>query len=286
MYCQLGRSSPVVNHRREYAPIEEILEEVNQTLATLDGDAIDWITFVASGEGTLHSGFGELLHAVKERVGRPVAVITNGSTLHLPDVREALAEADALLPSLDAGDAELFRRITRAHPALTFEQQVAGLEAFARIRRRGQLWVEVMLIAGVNDTEPALKSLAAVLSRIGPDQVHITLPTRCPAEEWVRGPDDDSLKRAISLLGNGAQLAPPPGVSVTLSPEASIEEVIVSIVTRHPMRRSELQHLLAPRTKDDVEQAVERLLAARTVQAVHRFGDEFIVLAGLRFGGS
>ena len=122
VYCQLGRSSPVVNDRREYAPIDEILEEVNRTLATLNGDTIDWITFVASGEGTLHSGFGELLHAVKERVGRPVAVITNGSTLHLPDVREALAEADALLPSLDAGDAELFRRITRAHPALTFEQ--------------------------------------------------------------------------------------------------------------------------------------------------------------------
>jgi wyosine [tRNA(Phe)-imidazoG37] synthetase (radical SAM superfamily) len=283
VYCQLGRSTPVVNDRREYVPTEDVLEEMARTLATLDGDGVDWITFVASGEGTLHSRLGELVQAAKQRTGHPVAVITNGSTLHLPDVREALAEADALLPSLDAGSADLFRTINRAHPSLSFQGQVAGLEAFAGMRRRGRLWVEVMLIAGLNDTEPALKRLAATLSRIDPDEVHITLPTRCPAESWVRGPDDECLQRAVSLLGERARLAPSAGVHVTLPPGTPIEEQILSVVTRHPMRRFELQRLLSTHPRDDVEQAVDRLLAAETVQAVHRFDDVFIVLGGLRF---
>ena len=36
-----------------------------------------------------------------------------------------------------------------------------GIAAFARLKRRGKLWIEVMLVAGLNATEPALRELAA-----------------------------------------------------------------------------------------------------------------------------
>lgn len=58
--------------------------------------------------------------------------------------------ADALLPSLDAGTPDLFKRINRPHPGISFHQHVAGLEAFSR-EYRGQLLLEVMLIQGLND---------------------------------------------------------------------------------------------------------------------------------------
>ena len=70
----------------------------------------------------------------------------------------------------------LYRKINRPHPDVTFERLVDGLVAF-RKEYRGKLWVEVMLIKGLNDTSQALEDIAKVLQKVGPDAVHINLPT-------------------------------------------------------------------------------------------------------------
>jgi len=186
VYCQLGRTVPLTNERLEYFPREEILAEVEQALAAHKPGEIDWVTFVGSGEPALHIGLGWLIRKVKELTsatttftpqGRlPVAVITNGAILYLPEVREELAVADAVLPTLDAGNARLYRKINRPHPDITFERLVDGLIAF-RKEYQGLLWVEVMLVRGLNDSEEALREIVAALERIRPDEVHINLPT-------------------------------------------------------------------------------------------------------------
>ncbi|HRE29884.1 MAG TPA: radical SAM protein, partial [Anaerolineales bacterium] len=98
VYCQLGRSVPLTNERKEYAPRAEVLAEARAALAAHPAGAIDWVSFVGSGEPTLHSGIGWLIREVQAGTDRPVAVITNGSLLHLPEVRRDLATADAVLP--------------------------------------------------------------------------------------------------------------------------------------------------------------------------------------------
>nr|MBN1229190.1 radical SAM protein [Anaerolineae bacterium] len=168
VYCQLGRTQPLINERREYIPRKTILAQVRDALAAHRPGDIDWVTFVGSGEPTLHSGIGWLIQEVKAAGSLPVAVITNGSLLYLAEVRDALAAADAVMPSLDAGTVELYRRINRPHPEATFERLVDGLIAF-RHQYGGKLWIEVMLVRGLNDTEPALQDIAAVLRRVNPD---------------------------------------------------------------------------------------------------------------------
>ncbi len=69
--------------------------------------SLDWITFVGSGETMLYKGIGWLIGEVKKLTAIPVAVITNGSLLYLPEVREELLQADAVLPSLNAGSEAL-----------------------------------------------------------------------------------------------------------------------------------------------------------------------------------
>ena len=142
---------------------------------------IDWVTFVGSGETTLHAGLGILIRAVKQMTALPVAVITNGSLLYLPEMRQELLPADLVLPSLDAGNAGLYRRINRPHPQFTFDRLTSGLIAF-RKEYKNKLWVEVMLLEGLNDGEAALKEIAVWLERIAPDEVHIVQPTRPPVE--------------------------------------------------------------------------------------------------------
>ena len=179
VYCQLGRTQPVTHTRKDYLPPADILAEVGQALAAHKPGDIDWVTFVGSGEPTLHTSIGWLIAQVKSLTEIPVAVITNGSLLYQPEMRRDLAVADAVLPTLDAGTPELYRRINRPHPEATFDRLVTGLVDF-RHQYSGRLWVEVMLIRGLNDTEQALRDIASILRRVEPDEIHISLPTRPP----------------------------------------------------------------------------------------------------------
>ena len=208
IYCQLGRTVPLKSERREYFPRRDILAEVREALAYHQPGEIDWVTFVGSGEPTLHFGLGWLISWVKQLTDLPVAVITNGSLLYRWEVRKDLVMADTVMPLLDAGSADLYRRINRPHPSATFERLVNGLMAFRR-DYEGKLCIEVMLVRGLNDSEDALRDIAEVLRQIGPNEVHINLPIRPPAETWVRPSDEEGLMRALSIIGDIAKVVYP-----------------------------------------------------------------------------
>jgi len=274
VYCQLGRSRPLTNVRREYVPCHTILTEVQHTLDLHQPGQIDWVTFVGSGEPTLHSGLGKLIQQVKTMTALPVAVITNGSLLYLPEVRDQLAEADAVLPSLDAGNPRLYRKINRPWPRLTFERLIEGLSAFRR-EYSGKLWIEVMLIQGLNDTEESLQEIAAILERIQPDQVHLNVPTRPPVETWVRPPNEDAISRAKRILGESAKEMTPPVLEVQVADSENLEETILNIITRHPMKEQELFDLLERWSSNEIRTALEQLAAKREAQVVTRYGIQF-----------
>ena len=274
VYCQLGRTVPLTNERREYFPREEILCEVQEALTSHKPGEIDWVTFVGSGEPTLHANIGWLIRQVKKITDLPVAVITNGTLLYLPDMREELLPADAVLPSLDAGTAKLYRQINRPHPEITFERLLEGLTAFRR-GYKGKLWIEVMLVQDVNDTEEALKAIAVALDQIKPEEVHINLPTRPPVEIWVKPPDEEGLMRASAILGDIAKVVHPAEGTFDLSSYDNVLEAIVGIITRHPIRQDELERTLSQWAPGQVEQSLAALEASGQAQLVERYGVRF-----------
>jgi wyosine [tRNA(Phe)-imidazoG37] synthetase (radical SAM superfamily) len=278
VYCQLGRTRPLTNERREFIPRRKILAEIDEAFSTHRPGEIDWVTFVGSGEPTLHNGLGFLIRAVKERTDLPVAVITNGALLIDPVVRGELLAADAVLPSLDAGNAVLFHKINRPWPSLKYDGHTKGLARFREIYT-GQLWVEVMLVAGLNDTEEALTGIAAALGNIHPDMVHLTLPVRPPAETWVRPSDKAGLQRALDILGAIARIAPPPEGEFSLSSETDAIQAVVGIITRHPMREADLRRTLRNWKPNQVDNALATLALSGQAQVVERNGERFWCVA-------
>ena len=282
VYCQLGRTLPLNNERKEYVPTEEILAEVREALAKHKKGEIDWVTFVGSGEPLLHSRMGYLIQQVKGMTDLPVAVITNGSLLYLPPVRHELILADAVLPTLDAGTGRLYHKINRPHPEITFKRLVEGLIAF-RQEYPGKLWVEVMLVRDLNDTPQALWNIAKVLQKIKPDAVHINLPTRPPAETWVQPPREERLMQALAILGSIATIVHPAAGSFDLSGYDTLVDAIIGIITRHPMRQDELESTLEKWAPSQVDQALKELEASGRAQLVERYGVRFWSAARSRY---
>jgi wyosine [tRNA(Phe)-imidazoG37] synthetase (radical SAM superfamily) len=246
-------------------------------LAKRAGDEIDWITVVASGEPLLYAGLGPLLREIKALSRWPLAVITNGSLLSHPEIRRELLAADAVLPSLDAGTADLYRRINRPHPGVPFEAHVRGLEVF-RTEFSGRLWVEVMLLSGLNDSEEALRALADLLVAIRPDAIHLTTPTRPPAEPWVRPADREGILRAQAILGEAATVVHPAQGSFDLSAEEgqdAVIEAIIAILKRHPVRSDDLRAALAERGDGRADETISRLQSSGRVRLVERLGVAF-----------
>jgi wyosine [tRNA(Phe)-imidazoG37] synthetase (radical SAM superfamily) len=288
VYCQLGRTRPLTNARCEYIPRQDILVEVQQALAAHRPGEIDWVTFVGSGEPTLHSGLGWLIRQVKSLTDLPVAVITNGALLCLPDVRAELTAANAVLPSLDAGSKTLYRKINRPWPGLTFETHLQGLIAF-RQEHRHALWVEIMLIKDLNDTEQALQDLAAALKLIRPDRVDLMLPERPPAESWVHPTDASGLLRAQNILSKVAPVAHPEARTSEAYEPGDLESAVLGIITRHPMQIEELLAALGNWSADDIQRTLEKLEEKGQAQQVIRHAKRFWTSAAAfydKIGGS
>ena len=282
VYCQLGRSIPLTNERREYIPSGEILTEVRQVLANSQDGDLDWVTFVGSGEPTLHSGLGKLIGEVKGMTSLPVAVITNGSLLYLPEIRRDLRAADAVMPSLDAGSPALYRKVNRPWPKLDYERFLAGLIAF-RQEYQGKLWIEVMLVKGLNDTEEALQDIAPALDKIQPDLVHLSLPIRPPAETWVRPADETGLQRAQAIIGEAARVVQPNVEQGITQRTEELESAILGIITRHPLREDEATALLDRWPAEQVRAVFAGLEQSGKAQVVERYGVRFWGAAGGRY---
>lgn len=282
VYCQLGRTMPLTNARREYVPRHALMDELAQVLARHGNGHIDHVSFVGSGEPTLHVGIGWMLRRTKELTSIPIAVITNGSLLYRPDVREELAVADVVMPTLVAGTSALYRRINRPHPELTFARLCEGITQFRR-EYTGKLWIEVMLIQGLNDGTQALTDLARVLERIRPHAVHITLPDRPPSETWVDAPDAEGLMRATAILGDIAEVVHPAADSFDLSSYDSVVEAAINIITRHPMSQAQLLRALQRWSPGQIGAALHELAAGGRARTVVRHGTHFWTAVDSRF---
>jgi wyosine [tRNA(Phe)-imidazoG37] synthetase (radical SAM superfamily) len=260
------------------------MAELEATLSAHPAGGIDWVTFLGSGEPLLHAHLGEMLRAAKALTPLPVALITNGSLLWQADVREDAAVADAVMPTLDVGSADLYRRLNRPHAEATFERHLEGLIAFRDVYR-GRLWLEVMLVQGINDTDPVLAALAACIARIRPDEIHLNIPTRPPVEKWVHPPDHAMVRHAADLL---APVAP-----VRVSTRASgafdlgfsgdLVDAVLAILQRHPMSEGELMQTLSHRSPEHVREALAALEFGGRAQVVVRHSTSFWVPAEAHF---
>jgi wyosine [tRNA(Phe)-imidazoG37] synthetase (radical SAM superfamily) len=235
IYCQLGKTKVKTTVRKEYVPKEDVLEEVERKLR--EGCDLNYITFAGSGEPTLHINLGKIITAIKKMTKTPVAVLTNGSLLYLKEVRDAILDADLVIPSLDAGSEELFFKVNRSAPSIRFAKMTEGLIEFSKIFK-GNLWLEVMLVKGFTDNNEEIRKIASIIRQINPQKVQLNTVVRPPAEEFAKPLSINELKRfseyfetEVEIIGTVEKIVE---TSLNYSQE-ELENKIIALTKRRPV---------------------------------------------------
>ena len=180
IYCQLGQTTNKTVERRQWVPLDDVLAELKEKLATKP----DYITLSGSGEPTLYSRLDELIAGIRSMTDIPVAVLTNGSLLWQETVRSQLMDAHLVIPSLDAGHSSMFQAVNRSHESISFDTMLEGLIAL-REEYYGEYWLEVFLLAGHTAMDSEVGKIAECVRRIKPDRVQLNTATRPTAEDYA-----------------------------------------------------------------------------------------------------
>lgn len=232
IYCQLGRTTRLTATPEPLVSPKDVIFEVGQWLE--QGGVADYITFAGSGEPTLNAELGEMIVETKKLTDIPLVVITNGSLLGEPHIRAAVSLADVLLPSLDAGTEQTFQAVNRPASGISFIDMTDGLVRTAQ-EFAGQIWLEIMLVDGVNDSEAELLALRRIVQRICPDKLQINTVDRPSKSGDAKRVPEEKLMMAREILGGAGEL-------ITGSPVApgenrqwqQVEEELIKMLSVRP----------------------------------------------------
>ncbi|MBI4708204.1 MAG: radical SAM protein [Candidatus Omnitrophica bacterium] len=207
VYCQLGKTSVLTSRRKEYIKIVDILEEIKLWLENNCGDArkLQFVTLSGAGEPSLNIGIGKLISGIKKLTGLSVAVITNASLLSNERLRKDLLAADLIVPSLDAVSQGIFEKIDRPVKGIRAKDIVNGL---IKLRKEfpGKIWLEVMIVKGINDSLEEIRKIKAAADKIGPDLIQINSPVRTTTEKNVFSVSKETLKKIKEIFGDKAKI--------------------------------------------------------------------------------
>jgi wyosine [tRNA(Phe)-imidazoG37] synthetase (radical SAM superfamily) len=271
VYCQVGRTKRFQVEPASFYEPETIVREVRKRTTRLRsmGEAVDYLSFVPDGEPTLDSNLGATIELLKP-LGTRIAVITNGSLLGRDDVRDALLRTDWVSFKLDSVTHPCWERVNRPHAALRLEGILEGMLEFRKVYR-GILATETMLVRELNDGDGNLNSIAAFLGSLEPAVAYLSIPTRPPAETWVRQPAEETVARAHQILSRQVarveHLIGYEGNAFSATGRA--EDDLLAITAVHPMREEAVSELLE---KTGAEWSVVREMVDRGLLVETQYG--------------
>jgi wyosine [tRNA(Phe)-imidazoG37] synthetase (radical SAM superfamily) len=248
--------------RKEYVSVETVLAELGAWIK--ENGKADYITLSGSGEPTLHSGFGEVLRFIRSHSSIPAVLLTNGTLLHLPEVQEGACHAHIVKVSLSAWDQASFGWMNRPHPELSFLQVVEGQKAF-RARFKGQLWLEVFLVAGMNSLPPDVAKIAALAKEIRPDRIHLNTAVRPPSADFVVPVSRERLESLTPLFCPKAEVIAEFEAKQRVEIQASQEE-IYSMLQRRPCTAQEIEETFSMHP-NEVSKYLGKLLRDKRIRA-------------------
>lgn len=244
IYCECGATNKLTTERKEYVSFNEVITELKDFFENNDNP--DYITFSGAGEPTLNIHIGKVIEYLKTNHSDvSIAVLTNGSLLNNPDVRQELLQADLILPSLDAATNSAFIKIDRPANNLKINDYIQGLIDFSK-EFKGTIWLEVMILPGINDDLENLNKLKEAFLKINPKKIQLNTLDRPGVIENIRAASRVELQNIIDLwkLENVEIIASSAIRKDNKSFRKDTENAIIETISRRPCTLEDLEKIL------------------------------------------
>ncbi|MDP3645290.1 MAG: radical SAM protein [Bacteroidota bacterium] len=191
IYCECGWN-PKKREKKAVLPTRiEVRQKLEEKLIQMvfENDLPDVITFAGNGEPTLHPEFKGIIDDTIELRNRltpmaRIAVLSNATMLHKPDVIGALLKVEDNIQKLDSAFEETIRKIDCPASDFKLTKVVETLKSF-----NGQVIIQTMFLRGTyqgatidNSTKEELDAWLKLIAEIRPSQVMIyTIDRETPA---------------------------------------------------------------------------------------------------------
>lgn len=244
VYCEVGNTTKLTTRRMNYIPVIKIIDELN--LYFNNNQAPDYITFSGYGEPTLNSGIRQIIDYIKNYHPEiPLAVLTNGTLLSDPKVRQDLLMADLVLPSLDAATQRCFEKINVPAAGLKIENYIQGITDF-RKEFRGLIWLEVFILPGYNDSPTELQHLKKAFKKIQPDRIQLNTLDRPGRIKNLLSASQKELQKIMDIwkLKNVEIIAKVKSRENLTAYRTNMENAILGTIARRPCTAEDLAKIL------------------------------------------
>jgi len=270
LYCQVGKTTIKTIETNPLIPVQEVMKELKQRLENITPDVI---TLAGSGEPTIHSRIDRVIDLIKGITDTKIAILTNGSLFWKEEVRKKVLGAHIIMPTLSTAFEETFRIIHRPHWELNLSMIIEGLMDLRR-EYPGSLFLEVVLLAGFNDSDSEIEGLKRVIDQISPDKIQLNTVVRPPADSRAIPLDRRRLEDIKSFFGAKAEIA-----AHTPFEEQEVEydfpaKTVLEMIKRRPVRDIDIANVLNMRL-GEVEGLIKGLLLKGLIRKHKHSGDVF-----------
>ncbi len=271
LYCELAPAA-TVDHQETVVSVEEIITELKTALK--EHQNIDEITLTANGEPTLYPHLDQLIDEIDTIKGdKETLILTNSATLVDKEVFNTLLKLDQVKLSLDAVTPDIFKKIDRPHPDLNIDEVVDAVIAFSKVYK-GKLFVEILFVRGLNDTEEEIKALNDVLADVNALRIDIGTIDRPPAYP-IEGISYGELHTIATQFDASLPINIASRVHAEFSQSSYTDEEIINTLDKRPLTPEDVEILFDKESKNRLLALVEE----KKVKIIERAKLEFYIPA-------
>ena len=272
LYCEVGKTTNKTITGGVFTPVDDILNQLDERLSECSPDVI---TLAGSGEPTLHCEIDRIIRGIRKRTDTDVVILTNGSLFWDESVRKRVLGADLIMPTLSSAVQSTFQTIHRPHEGLNLDRIVEGL---AQLRRefKGLIYLEVILLAGINDSEEEITRLKPLIEKIQPEKIQLNTVVRPPADRRAKALDSGRLEEIKLFLGERAEIVADIGAVKISVEHHKKQEALLETARRRPLRVKDMAGSLGMSIKE-VEGMVKGLVIKGYLRRQDHSGEIFYI---------
>lgn len=247
LYCELAPSA-TTDTQKKVVEVSTIISELKKHL----NDKIDVITITANGEPTLYPYLDELIDEInKIKNSTQTLILTNSATLVDEKVFNSLLKLDQVKLSLDGVSESVFKRIDRPHAGIEIKDIVQKVIDFSKAFK-GKLFIEILFVHGLNDTQDEIKKLNEVLLKLDVNRIDLGTIDRPPAYP-VSGLSYKELHDASLLFNSSLPIHIASRTHAEPNNSSYSDEEILNTLDKRPLTMDDINLLFDQNSKKQLE---------------------------------